>query len=114
MEPNSNSHEDHKGDYLNEDDKEYPGYTSDKQWGNTDKEFPEADPRHDKIEDTRLAESGPVRNPNYHDLTNEHKDKATDLPSGSYSALKEKTLEDFNKTDPKRDINKDGAGNQDS
>ncbi len=101
MENNTNRNDDPSGTNPQQRNTEYPGYTSDKQWGNANDEFSENDPiRHD-IEDARLAESGPVRNPNYHDLT------AANSESNELKTIaNKKTLQDFNNTNPKRDINK--------
>lgn len=91
-----------KKDDNQDEDKKYPGLTSDANQELTDAE-----------KDERLAESGPVRNPNYHDL-----DKDDDISLSSSNRYRKdihnhkpagtdgKTLEDFNDVEPKRDINK--------
>lgn len=91
-----------KMDDHQQEDKKFPGLTSDTDQDLTDKE-----------KDERLAESGPVRNPNYHDMNHDddtslksanryRKDIHNHKPAGSDG----KTLEDFNDVEPKRDINK--------
>jgi hypothetical protein len=100
METNNNENRNQKGSI--QQDNEYPGYTSDKQWGDTYNESAE----NDSIKDARLADSGPLRNPNYHDLTEAAHETSKKVES--------KTLEDFNSTNPKRDINKTDLNSKDS
>ena len=81
--------------------KEYPGYTPDPQSGITNEAFTDGETQ-DEDSAARLAAKGPVRNSNYHELD----DKSH---PGNYKKkggrANHKTLEDYNKTDPKRDIN---------
>lgn len=84
------------------ENKKYPGYAPDPQSGTNSDAFTEAETNADS--DSPLAEKGPVRNPNYHDIDEnaEKNNKQPIIKQGTDG----KTLEDFNKTDPKRDINK--------
>lgn len=109
MERDTNRNYDQNGNNPQQSKKEYPGYTSDKKWGTPGEEFIETDAVKNEIEDARLAESGPVRNPNYHNLSKEDQEGQEEK-----SALKKSTLKDYNETDPKRDINQDGSGNPNS
>lgn len=88
--------------------KEYPGFTPDPQSGAASDELIDADTK-DTDADARLAAKGPVRNSNYHELD----DKSH---TGNYrkkvGSLTQKTLEDYNKTDPKRDMNTAEVGDQ--
>lgn len=98
-------------------DKQYPGFAPDPQSEINGGEFLEADPnRKDEVSDEHLAEKGPIRNPNYHNLDDEHN---PDSSANRYrnqnqhaapTATDGKTLEDFNDTDPKRDTNKANVG----
>ena len=81
--------------------KEYPGYTPDPQSGIPNDAFTDGETQ-DEDSAARLAAKGPVRNSNYHELD--------DKSHPGYYINKggkpiHKTLEDYNKTDPKRDIN---------
>lgn len=101
METDKNNENTQEGTNSQNVSKEYPGYTPDPQSGTTNDEFIDADTK-DTDADARLAAKGPVRNSNYHELTD-------NVHTGNYAAKgssnKQKTLEDYNKTDPKRDIN---------
>jgi hypothetical protein len=114
MESDKNRNGDSQSSISHEDSREYPGYTSDKEWRATD-ELADNDTVINDIEDARLADSGPVRNPNYHDLANTIDDiKNSRISSNDYSSKKGKTLEDFNKTNPQRDINQTNLSSEDS
>jgi hypothetical protein len=114
MESDKNRNDGPQGSFQNEDSVEYPGYTSDKEWRTSD-ELADNDTVRNDIEDARLADSGPVRNPNYHDLANTIQDiKNSRISSNDYSFKKGKTLEDFNKTSPQRDINKTNLSSEHS
>ena len=93
-----------------QENKKYPGYKPDSKSGNTRDEFLNTESMKDS--DSLLAEKGPIRNSNYHNMdyenTIEGKYKKNRIMQGSDA----KTLEDFNKTDPKRDINKGGLENK--
>lgn len=84
------------------ENKKYAGYAPDPQSGTTSDAFNDTETNTDS--DSRLAEKGPVRNPNYHNIDDnaEKNNKQPSIKQGT----DEKTLEDFNKTDPKRDINR--------
>lgn len=80
--------------------KEYPGYAPDPQSGTTtNDEFTDEDTQDSAA---RLAAKGPVRNSNYHELDDKSHLGNYANKGGSH---KQKTLEDYNKTEPNRDIN---------
>ncbi|MCF6129562.1 hypothetical protein L1S35_07750 [Flavobacterium sp. AS60] len=81
--------------------KEYPGYAPDPQSGATNDTFTDGGTQ-DEDSAARLAAKGPVRNSNYHEL--DDKSHPENYINKGASAS-HKTLEDYNKTDPKRDIN---------
>ena len=84
------------------ENKKYPGYAPDPQSRTNSDAFTDTETNVDS--DSRLAEKGPVRNPNYHNIDDNTKknNKQPAIKQGADA----KTLEDFNKTDPKRDINR--------
>ena len=83
--------------------KKYPGYVPQERSENSSDE--NTDPAYNTDSDSRLAEKGPVRNPNYHQAADvvKHDNKEPIIKKGNDG----KTLQDFNNTDPKRDINKE-------
>lgn len=82
-----------------EDDKKFPGYTSDKKKGSSGENFP------DQNKDPQ--DSGPVRNPNYHkEMIEKHDGNKPGSPLKHKPGTDGKTLEDFNDAEPNRDVNK--------
>lgn len=81
--------------------KEYPGYAPDPQSGITNDVFT-GEETQDEDSAARLAAKGPVRNSNYHEL-DDKSHPGNYINTGGKPI--HKTLEDYNKTEPKRDIN---------
>jgi hypothetical protein len=98
MENNTKKNQNLHDTNSHENNKKYPGNAPENEEGNTS----------DAEKEEQLAESGPVRNPNYHDMddqtvsSNRYRKDTHNHPGGTDG----KTLEDFNDTEPKRDINK--------
>ncbi len=101
METEKNNEQTEESTNFQNISKEYPGYAPDPQSGTTSDEFIDGEAQ-DADSAARLAAKGPVRNSNYHEM-----DDKSHL--GNYinkgESHKQKTLEDYNKTDPNRDIN---------
>lgn len=113
MEENSNTNHDHQYTDSQQNNKAYPGHTSEQQKGNHNEELTPYTDLSDEEKDARLADFGPIRNPNYHNINDDsnttsssanryRKSNQVHKPLGSDG----KTLEDFNDTEPKRDVNK--------
>lgn len=112
MEGNINSNQAHQDTDSQQKNKAYPGHTSEQEKANGSEELQPYTDLSDEEKDARLAEFGPIRNPNYHNIND---DNSTTSSSGNRYKKDNhnhklgtdgKTLEDFNKTEPKRDINK--------
>ncbi|MDI1317396.1 hypothetical protein [Flavobacterium sp.] len=112
MEENSKTNHDPKHTDFQQNNKAYPGHTSEQQKGNHSDEVTPYTELSDEEKDARLADFGPVRNPNYHDVNDDN--NITSSSANRYrkdthhhkTGTDGKTLEDFNKIEPKRDINK--------
>ena len=101
METEKNNEQTEESTNFQNVSKEYPGYAPDPESGTPNNDSTNCDTT-DADSAERLAAKGPIRNPNYHEL-----DDKSHL--GNYAnkggSNTQKTLEDFNKTDPNRDIN---------
>lgn len=112
MEDNTKTNHDHHYSDSQQKNKAYPGHTTEQQKGKRNEELQPYTDLSDEEKDARLADFGPIRNPNYHNVN----DDATATSSSANRYRKDthnhklgtdgKTLEDFNETEPKRDINK--------
>lgn len=112
MEENNNTNPDHKYTDSQQNNKAYPGHTSEQQKGNHNEELTPYTDLSDEEKDARLADFGPIRNPNYHNINDDA--SATSSSTNRYRkdphnhklGTDGKMLEDFNETEPKRDLNK--------
>ncbi len=111
MKENNKTNHDHQNTDSQQKNKAYPGHTSEQQRGNRGEELKPYTELSDEEKDARLADFGPVRNPNYHDVNDDN-----NITSSSANRYRKnthnhklgtdgKTLEDFNEIEPKRDIN---------
>jgi hypothetical protein len=110
METNNNSANSQNEKEANNSNKEYPGYAPEpaNDSGNSDH----------SADDRRVAEKAPIRNANYHERDGKKYSVSnySRQDSDAAAAKDEKTLEDYNDTNPKRDINqqKDSDKNNDA
>ena len=112
MEDNTKTNHDHPYSDSQQKNKAYPGHTSEQQKGKPNEELQPYTDLSDEEKDARLADFGPIRNPNYHDVNDDN--NITASSANRYrkdtrhhkTGTDGKTLEDFNKIEPKRDINK--------
>ena len=115
MEENTKKNQKHKDTDPQQKNSAYPGHTSEekKENSSSDEHLQTYSNLSDDEKDERLADSGPVRNPNYHDVNDANSASATsakryskDTHNHTPSGTDGKTLEDFNDVEPKRDSNK--------
>ena len=101
METKKNNEQTEEGTNFQNLSKEYPGYAPDPQSETTNDAFTDGETQNEDSA-ARLTAKGPVRNSNHHELDDKNHPGNYINKGGKAS---HKTLEDYNKTDPKRDIN---------